>query len=125
MHRSGYLAIFVPTTTTTTTDIQTDYFTPAVHAHRVKITLKLCNIWKHNKKQHEISHDTKEWAKFQKFFGNSHMKQKFCPFHVIFHNLLPIMFPFDTQETCYFCCVLIMSSCKKKLAKLSSAHAYV
>ena len=36
MRRSRDLAIFVPTTTTTTmTDIQTDYFTPAAHAHGV------------------------------------------------------------------------------------------
>ena len=36
MRRSGDLVIFVPTTTTT--DIQTDYFTPAAHARGVNNT---------------------------------------------------------------------------------------
>ena len=39
MRKFGDLAIFVPTTTTKT-GIQTDYFTPAVHARRVT---KACN----------------------------------------------------------------------------------
>ena len=41
MRRSRDLVIFVPTiTTTTTTDIQTDYFTPAAHVRGVKTKKK-------------------------------------------------------------------------------------